>query len=80
MNIISNIYLSFGYCIHSNIGISLFAFLSFRLHVVDLDPSSVTSGGWLEDTSLVEKYKISDEAYNKLDGMPYFSLYKYAWL
>ncbi|XP_057788212.1 tubulin-folding cofactor B [Salvia miltiorrhiza] len=40
----------------------------FRLHVVDLDPSSVTSGGWLEDTSLVEKYKISDEAYNKLDG------------
>ncbi|KAG6421892.1 hypothetical protein SASPL_118451 [Salvia splendens] len=39
----------------------------FRLHVVDLDPSSVTSGGWLEDTSLVEKYKISDEAYNKLD-------------
>ncbi|KAE9619743.1 putative CAP Gly-rich domain-containing protein [Lupinus albus] len=40
----------------------------FRLHVVDLDPSSVTSGGWLEDTSLVEKYKISDEAYNKLEG------------
>ncbi|KAL7583848.1 tubulin-folding cofactor B [Lactuca sativa] len=40
----------------------------FRLHVIDLDPSSVTSGGWLEDTSLVEKYKISDEAYDKLDG------------
>ncbi|KAL7119041.1 hypothetical protein ACP275_02G038300 [Erythranthe tilingii] len=40
----------------------------FRLHVIDLDPSSVTSGGWLEDTSLVEKYKISDEAYGKLDG------------
>ncbi|CAL0299317.1 unnamed protein product [Lupinus luteus] len=40
----------------------------FRLHVLDLDPSSVTSGGWLEDTSLVEKYKISDEAYNKLEG------------
>ncbi|OIV90349.1 hypothetical protein TanjilG_21791 [Lupinus angustifolius] len=40
----------------------------FRLHVVDLDPSSVTSGGWLEDISLVEKYKISDEAYNKLEG------------
>ncbi|XP_027360769.1 tubulin-folding cofactor B [Abrus precatorius] len=37
----------------------------FRLHVIDLDPSSVTSGGWLEDTSLVEKYKISEEAYNK---------------
>lgn len=40
----------------------------YRLHVVDLDPSSVTSGGWLEDTSLVEKYKISDEAYDKRDG------------
>ncbi|KAL0435790.1 UNVERIFIED_CONTAM: Tubulin-folding cofactor B [Sesamum radiatum] len=39
----------------------------FRLHIIDLDPSSVTSGGWLEDTSLVEKYKISDEAYDKLD-------------
>ncbi|KAL8253427.1 hypothetical protein R6Q59_037120 [Mikania micrantha] len=40
----------------------------YRLHIIDLDPSSVTSGGWLEDTSLVEKYKISDEAYDKLDG------------
>uniref|UniRef100_A0A7N0RH44 CAP-Gly domain-containing protein n=1 Tax=Kalanchoe fedtschenkoi TaxID=63787 RepID=A0A7N0RH44_KALFE len=40
----------------------------YRLHVIDLDPSSVTSGGWLEDTSLVEKYTISEEAYNKLDG------------
>ncbi|KAM0839506.1 hypothetical protein ACQ4PT_060275 [Festuca glaucescens] len=38
----------------------------YRLHIVDLDPSSVTSGGWLEDTSLVEKYTISDEAYDKL--------------
>lgn len=40
----------------------------YRLHVTDLDPSSVTSGGWLEDTSLVEKYTISEEAYDKLDG------------
>lgn len=38
------------------------------MHVIDLDPSSVTSGGWLEDTSLVEKYSISDEAYDKRDG------------
>ncbi|KAG2410749.1 Tubulin-folding cofactor [Vigna angularis] len=37
----------------------------FRLHVVDLDPTSISSGGWLEDTSLVEKYQISEEAYNK---------------
>lgn len=40
----------------------------YRLHISDLDPSSVTSGGWLEDTSLVEKYTISEEAYNKLDS------------
>ncbi|KAF3658165.1 Tubulin-folding cofactor B [Capsicum annuum] len=40
----------------------------YRLHVIDLDPSSVTSGGWLEDTSLVEKYTISEEAYGKLGG------------
>ncbi|KAJ4848041.1 hypothetical protein Tsubulata_046184 [Turnera subulata] len=40
----------------------------FRLHVIDTDPASVTSGGWLEDTSLVEKYTISDEAYQKRDG------------
>ncbi|EEC78316.1 hypothetical protein OsI_18050 [Oryza sativa Indica Group] len=39
----------------------------YRLHIIDLDPSSITSGGWLEDTSLVEKYTISDEAYNNLD-------------
>ncbi|CAN0899438.1 Tubulin-folding cofactor B [Linum grandiflorum] len=42
--------------------------LGFRINIIDLDPSSVTSGGWLEDTSLVEKYTISDEAYDKLDG------------
>ncbi|KAJ8760162.1 hypothetical protein K2173_011018 [Erythroxylum novogranatense] len=40
----------------------------FRLHIIDLDPSSVTSGGWLEDTSLVEKYTISEEDYVKRDG------------
>ncbi|KZV18154.1 tubulin-folding cofactor B [Dorcoceras hygrometricum] len=40
----------------------------YRLHVIDLDPSSITSGGWMDDTSLVEKYKISEEAYDKLDG------------
>ncbi|KAL5730151.1 hypothetical protein ACHQM5_003009 [Ranunculus cassubicifolius] len=40
----------------------------YRVHIMDLDPSSVTSGGWLDNTSLVEKYTISDEAYDKLDG------------
>ncbi|KAH7658824.1 Alpha-tubulin folding cofactor B domain-containing protein [Dioscorea alata] len=38
----------------------------YRLHIVDFDPSSVTSGGWLEDTSLAEKCTISEEAYDKL--------------
>jgi tubulin-folding cofactor B len=40
-------------------------FDGFRLHIIDLDPSSVTTGGWLEDTSLVEKYNISEEDYAK---------------
>jgi len=35
-----------------------------RLHIVDLDPNSASAGGWLEDTSLVTKYEISEEAYN----------------
>ncbi|KAI4319630.1 hypothetical protein MLD38_033209 [Melastoma candidum] len=43
-------------------------FDGYRLHIIDLDPSSVTKGGWLEDTSLVKKYAISEEAYDKLDG------------
>ncbi|XP_040967348.1 tubulin-folding cofactor B isoform X2 [Gossypium hirsutum] len=40
----------------------------FRIHIIDLDPSPVTSGGWLEDTSLVEKYSISEDEYNKRSG------------
>jgi len=35
-----------------------------RLHIVDMDPNSCSAGGWLEDTSLVRKYEISEEAYN----------------
>eukprot|EP00238_Polyblepharides_amylifera_P014487 CAMPEP_0196594316 /NCGR_PEP_ID=MMETSP1081-20130531/77998_1 /TAXON_ID=36882 /ORGANISM="Pyramimonas amylifera, Strain CCMP720" /LENGTH=288 /DNA_ID=CAMNT_0041918547 /DNA_START=51 /DNA_END=917 /DNA_ORIENTATION=+ len=34
------------------------------IHVQDNDPFSLSKGGWLEDTALVEKYKISDEDYN----------------
>ncbi|KAI0519685.1 hypothetical protein KFK09_007140 [Dendrobium nobile] len=40
----------------------------YHIKVIDQDPSSVSSGGWLDDTSLVEKYKISEEAYNKLNS------------
>ncbi|XP_048574423.1 tubulin-folding cofactor B-like isoform X2 [Triticum urartu] len=41
-------------------------YVGYRLHVIDLDPSSVTSGGWLEDTSFVDKYTMSDDAYDEL--------------
>lgn len=37
----------------------------YRIHIVDLDPASCTANGWLEDTSLVEKYTITDEEYDK---------------
>lgn len=38
------------------------------LHVEDLDPTSASRNGWLEDTSKVEKYVMSDEDYNRRDG------------
>ena len=31
---------------------------------MDLDPNSSSANGWLEDVSKVEKYQISEEAYN----------------
>ncbi|KAF1790644.1 CAP Gly-rich domain [Phytophthora cactorum] len=36
-----------------------------RLHVVDKDPFSLSKGGGLEDVSLIKKYEISEEDYNK---------------
>ncbi|GJP29420.1 hypothetical protein CLOM_g16683 [Closterium sp. NIES-68] len=39
----------------------------YRLHVIDTDPTSAAASGWLEDTSLVEKYSISEEDYEKRD-------------
>jgi hypothetical protein len=33
-----------------------------------VDPNSLSAGGWLEDTSLVKKYEISEEAYNKREN------------
>mmetsp|Transcript_30596 Transcript_30596/g.90697 ORF Transcript_30596/g.90697 Transcript_30596/m.90697 type:complete len:274 (+) Transcript_30596:177-998(+) len=35
----------------------------YTIHIVDTDPTSASAGGWLEDTALVEKYKMSDEDY-----------------
>jgi tubulin-specific chaperone B len=40
----------------------------FILHIRDLDPSSASAGGWLEDTSKVEKYVMSDAEYSKREN------------
>merc|ERR1719284_2273198 len=39
----------------------------WTIHVTDLDPYSLSSGGGLEDVSLVQKYEISEEDYLKRD-------------
>lgn len=38
------------------------------LHIVDTDPTSLSANGWLEDTSKVEKYVMSEDDYNKRDN------------
>lgn len=60
------------------------------VHCVDVDPYSASRGGAFEDTSLVEKYVMSEEEYNKRKGTlrdwerqqkqsdPTFSYAKYA--
>lgn len=40
----------------------------FILHVVDKDPLSASANGWLEDTSKVTKYVMSDEDYEKREN------------
>jgi len=40
----------------------------FTLHIVDIDPNSSSANGWLEDVSKVEKYEISEEAYNQREN------------
>ena len=37
----------------------------YTLHIIDTDPTSASLNGGLEDVSLVDKYVMSDEAYNK---------------
>lgn len=39
----------------------------FVLHVVDTDPLSLSAQGWLEDTSKVQKYVMSDKDYDARD-------------
>lgn len=39
-----------------------------EIHIVDMDPFSLSKNGGLTDVSLVEKFKISDEAYEKRKG------------
>uniref|UniRef100_A0A7S3R9P1 CAP-Gly domain-containing protein n=1 Tax=Dunaliella tertiolecta TaxID=3047 RepID=A0A7S3R9P1_DUNTE len=40
----------------------------FSIHIIDTDPNSASANGWLEDTDLVDKYKMSDEDYNKREN------------
>lgn len=42
--------------------------IRYRIHILDLDPASFTASGWLEDISLVEKYTMTDEDYDKREG------------
>lgn len=37
----------------------------YVIHITDSDPGSLSANGWLEDTSLVEKYVMSDADYDK---------------
>jgi hypothetical protein len=38
------------------------------IHVVDMDPHSMSRGGGFEDVSLVEKYRMTDEEYENRPG------------
>lgn len=39
-----------------------------EIHIIDTDPFSLSRGGGLTDTSLVQKYTISEDAYDKRKG------------
>lgn len=39
-----------------------------EIHVIDTDPFSLSRGGGLTDTSLIEKYRMEDEVYEKRAG------------
>jgi len=48
--------LKLGYCSPMN---------GWTIHITDLDPHSLAANGGLEDVSLVKKYEISEDDYNK---------------
>lgn len=39
-----------------------------EIHVIDTDPFSLSRGGGLTDTSLIEKYRMSEESYSQRKG------------
>jgi len=39
-----------------------------EIHIIDTDPFSLSRGGGLTDTSLVQKYRMDEEAYDKRKG------------
>lgn len=39
-----------------------------EIHIIDTDPFSLSRGGGLTDTSLIDKYKMSDDDYSKRKG------------
>ncbi len=39
-----------------------------EIHIIDTDPFSLSRGGGLTDVSLVQKYKMSEEDYDKKKG------------
>ena len=41
----------------------MFSLRRYVLHIIDTDPLSLSANGWLEDTSKVQKYEMSDQAY-----------------
>lgn len=39
-----------------------------EIHVIDTDPYSLSRGGGLEDTTLIEKYRMADDVYDQRKG------------